>query len=374
MFLFRSATFLSLTLICAGVISSCVHADTIVLKNGKKFEGIIKNQNPSKVTIDIGLGTISFQRAQIDSIEHSKRESIRKNWSREYSTRGRFVPPGMKDLADQFSALEQGRNNAIKAKSENLSIQRERVEMFDEFNAIQNTITGLAAQFQAVVPQNNVARYNALVKRQNQLASRALLVQEKLQSDSDRAASNRKRISDYLNQLDTFKAEITRSRKALEPDQIADTQTMVFFAGIDERLDHYATEFQHIEVPHQGPADHLLVKVRVNDRLDGLFLLDTGATYVTLSRKLARNLGLGDSAQNNVPVSLANGQSIDAQAVILDSMQTGNARVNGVIAMILPESPFEGVDGLLGMSFLREFNIQLDPVNKKLVFQKFSPD
>jgi clan AA aspartic protease (TIGR02281 family) len=377
MFRTHSAALIYLVLLVTGLLPyASAHADTVVLKNGKKFEGIVTNDGPAKVTVNIGLGLISFNRDQVASIARSGNQAIEASWRREYFSRGKFVPEGLNDIAGKFAALESSRGAAIRAKDENRRIQRQRTELFDEINSIQAEISDLAATFQSFVPQSNVAKYNLLVQQQNRLASRAVQINDQLQKGNDQATANRQIISAYLKQLADFERELELKKSAAagpnqEPD---DGKTQAFFSGIETRIEKYSTEFQQIEVPHEGAQDHMLVKVRLNDRIDGLFLLDTGATYVTLSSAIARTLGLGLTAENNVAVSLANGSSVSAQPVILDSMQTGDARVTGVVAMILPQSPYEGVDGLLGMSFLREFTIQLDPSNNKLVLQKFSPN
>ncbi|MCI0655335.1 MAG: TIGR02281 family clan AA aspartic protease [Methylococcaceae bacterium] len=350
-------------------------ADTVVLKNGKKFEGIVKKETPAIVTVDIGLGTISFNRDQIAKVERSENQVIEENWQREFFSRGKFVPDGLHDFAEKFAALESSRNTAARVRGENSRIQRRRTELFNEINSIQNEISEIAAQFQSVVPEKNIQKYNSLVKHQNRLASRVVLINDKLQQDYDQSAANLEIISAYMEQLADFKNELAlKKTEAKDQVQDAGSKTAGFFSSIEQRIEQYSTEFQQIEVPHQGAQDHMLVTVRVNDRIDGLFLLDTGATYVTLSSEMARNLGLGLSGKSNISVSLANGSSVSAQPVILDSMQAGDAKVHGVIAMVFPESPHDGVDGLLGMSFLREFTIQMDPVNKKLVFQKFAPN
>lgn len=350
-------------------------ADTVVLKNGKKFEGIVKKETPAQVAINIGLGTISFHRNQVARVERSENRAIEESWQREYFNRPKFVPDGLHVFAEKFAALESSRVAAAEARAENARIQRRRTELFAEINKIQNDISEIAGQFQTTVPRINIKKYNALVKHQNRLASRSILINNELEQDYEKSAANLDTISTYRERLAGFKRDLAVKKSEVK-DQIQDPDSNVakFFSGIEQRIRQYSTEFQPIEVPHQGAQDHLLVTVRLNDRLDGVFLLDTGATYVTLSNEMAQNLGLGLTGKNNIAVSLANGSSVAAQPVILDSMQAGDARVNGVIAMVFPESPHEGVDGLLGMSFLREFIIQMDPANKKLVFQKFTPD
>lgn len=350
-------------------------ADTLVLKNGKKFEGIIKKESATEITINIGLGTVSFKRNQIATVTHSENQAVEKNWQRAYITRGKFVPDGLQDFAAKFYALESSRNIAAQAKVANTQIQRGRTQLFEEINTIQNKIAHIAVQFQSIVPEKNIRKYNALVKQQNRLASRAVIIKNTLQNNNEQANTNRETISTYVGQLDEFKKELAREESTAEERiQIPNGKTSLFFSSINQQIDQFSTEFQKIQVPHQGAQDHMLITVRLNDRIDGVFLLDTGATYVTLSHELAQNLNLGLSGKNKIAVSLANGSSVTAQPVILDSMQVGDARVDGVIAMVFPEAPHQGVDGLLGMSFLREFTIHLDPANKKLVFQKFAPN
>lgn len=371
----RNAFLIYPVLLLAGLLCPQAQADTVVLKNGKKFEGIVTKENSSEITINIGLGSISFKRDQIATVEHSEQQVIEENWQRELITRGRFVPHGLNDFADKFATLESLRNSAVLATTENAGIQRRKTELFNEINTIQDQITQIAIQFQAALPENNLQTYNNLVKQQNRLATRAMLLKNTIGKDDEKTSANRDAISAYMQQLDDFKKDLAvKKSPANRQDPEIDRRTLEFFSSLDQRIKKYSTEFQQIDVPHHGDRNHMLVSVRLNDRIDGTFLLDTGATYVTLSSEMAKNLGIGLSGKNNVTVSLANGSNVSAQAVILESMQTGNARVNGVIAMVFPEPPHPGVDGLLGMSFLREFTIQLDPVNKKLVFQQFSPN
>lgn len=82
------------------------------------------------------------------------------------------------------------------------------------------------------------------------------------------------------------------------------------------------------------------------------FLLDTGATAVSLSEKLASQLGL----KRGQPVKLltANG-SITGYSVTLDSVAIGDLERVGVAAYINPGMGAGEV--LLGMSYLRHFKL-----------------
>ncbi|WP_110655512.1 retropepsin-like aspartic protease family protein [Salinicola halimionae] len=83
-------------------------------------------------------------------------------------------------------------------------------------------------------------------------------------------------------------------------------------------------------------------------------LVDTGATYVSLSRSLARSLSLEPGRE--VTLSTANGR-VSGHLATLDSVRLGGLEAHRVAGSI-----HAGIDGdvvLLGMSFLDRFDIQI---------------
>ncbi len=351
---------------------AAVCADVVKLKNGKSFEGIIKKENSTEVTINIGLGTISIKKNQIASIERSESDNLTNQWQKQYFSKGKFVPNGLNDLADAFNTLESNRKLAAKAKTRNSLLQRRRSKLFKDLAGIKSEMAVIAQRLQQIVPTKNVDRYNNLVKRQNRLSSQSVILKTGLQDDSEEATTLRESIANYLQHLANFKIQL-KDEKQKYSNPPEDEQVAYFFTTIDQHIRDFSTEFHDIEVPHEGNQGHMILTVRLNDKIDGRFLLDTGATFVTLSHSMARQLQLEISPQSQVSVSLANGSQVKAQPVVLKSVQVGEAKVNGVSAMVFPEAPNDGVDGLLGMSFLREFMISMDPTHKKLIFQKFEP-
>jgi clan AA aspartic protease (TIGR02281 family) len=107
----------------------------------------------------------------------------------------------------------------------------------------------------------------------------------------------------------------------------------------------------------QRAGSSMGVMVRINDRLDVPFILDTGATDVVLPMWAARELGLaveGPGVRTS-PRSTANGQ-IDAPVVMLDSVQLGTAVVRNVGGLALKQMD----QGLLGLSFFNHFTYNID--------------
>jgi aspartyl protease family protein len=82
------------------------------------------------------------------------------------------------------------------------------------------------------------------------------------------------------------------------------------------------------------------------------FLLDTGATWVSIPEKIATHLKLVRGAP--MEVSTANGV-ITAYATWVDTVSLGNIQLHNIRASINPNAPDDDV--LLGMSFLKELEM-----------------
>ena len=95
-----------------------------------------------------------------------------------------------------------------------------------------------------------------------------------------------------------------------------------------------------------------------------VFILDTGATDISIPEKVARRLKL--KAGIKIPVYTANGQ-IDVYATILDRVSLGAIELHDVSANI---NPFmQGEEILLGMSFLRHLDFSQE--GDKLLIRQY---
>ena len=110
---------------------------------------------------------------------------------------------------------------------------------------------------------------------------------------------------------------------------------------------------------YAGQNGHFNITVLVNNTTDIDFMLDTGASVVSLTYKDAKKIGVDvDNLTFNIPSNTANGISWGAK-IMLDSMQIGPIMVHNIPARVSQENALD--ISLLGMSFLRElkqFNIQ----------------
>ena len=81
-------------------------------------------------------------------------------------------------------------------------------------------------------------------------------------------------------------------------------------------------------------------------------LVDTGATFVAMNEKTARQLGFtGNSLDFRYAVNTANGPA-PAANVVLDRVEIGSVRTQGVEAFVLKDDALSGT--LIGMSFLKK--------------------
>ena len=100
----------------------------------------------------------------------------------------------------------------------------------------------------------------------------------------------------------------------------------------------------------QNRGGHYIATGAIND-LPVVFLVDTGATDVAISGKVAERLGLEKGFR--VTVNTANGPT-SGWSTILDRVALGNIEMTAVPATIMPEL---GQEALLGMSFLKRLTL-----------------
>jgi clan AA aspartic protease (TIGR02281 family) len=123
-----------------------------------------------------------------------------------------------------------------------------------------------------------------------------------------------------------------------------------------------------VEAPLQASGNALYVNARLNgsDRTFRL-LLDTGATYSAINTATLLRLGLNDIfARGAPPIELetANGR-IFAPSFTLNSIDVNGAVVQQVPVVLLED--MGPLDGLLGLSFLQHFDVQIDQRDNKLL-------
>lgn len=122
-------------------------------------------------------------------------------------------------------------------------------------------------------------------------------------------------------------------------------------------------------IPLQRRGSLALLPARINGREAGSLILDTGASLVALNAAAAAALGIRSTGAARVRLTTANGV-IQAPLVILDEVEVGGTIALHVPAVIheFPGMPPDIV-GLLGMSFLDRFQVNLDITSGNLILE-----
>jgi clan AA aspartic protease (TIGR02281 family) len=122
----------------------------------------------------------------------------------------------------------------------------------------------------------------------------------------------------------------------------------------------YASGAARIAIP--GQANVHFLRVFVNSA-GGNFILDTGATFVAVTSQFASKARIDTEPGNQVIMKTVGGTAL-ADIGYAAKIAVGKAEASGVVVAVNRDSakPFgDRVDGLLGMSFLARFQLNISP-------------
>ena len=147
---------------------------------------------------------------------------------------------------------------------------------------------------------------------------------------------------------------------AFDPATRDNSQTQKIIADYEAKGNCTTSkEFQKESYPLRG-QNVVSVKVEINGAR-GLFILDTGATYVAMKSNFADRAKISLAGAGDITVATANGL-IKAKLTKADKVTLGKLTATNVPVAVQntdEKSYGAGVDGLLGMSFLSRFEVQM---------------
>ena len=149
---------------------------------------------------------------------------------------------------------------------------------------------------------------------------------------------------------------VERTLEESRPERVNTyTSTQPPAARAPSGADPFAGRTVHrIRVERAGTS--MIVGARVNNALTVPFVVDTGATDVSLPRWAAQQLGLDPSASGRTREYVTANGLIEESVVMLGSVDLGGARVENVPASISSTMDV----GLLGLSFFNHFTYHVD--------------
>ena len=115
----------------------------------------------------------------------------------------------------------------------------------------------------------------------------------------------------------------------------------------------------------------ILVDVTIDGNVETQLILDTGAALVVISPETAKKAGYlfrGASVRDSIDLMMADGSRTKGTPVTLGSVEVAGVKAEKVGAVIAERG--EAAYGLLGMSFLKNFNVRIDSENKELILKE----
>lgn len=133
-------------------------------------------------------------------------------------------------------------------------------------------------------------------------------------------------------------------------------------------------EPKHAEVLEEN--GQLIVDTVLNRKVHAALILDTGASCMILSKKVAEALGINlnqpVTKKDEVQLTVADGRRVKAKRYILDWVSVKGVEAENIEAAVMLEDvpDVKLKEGLLGMSFLSRFSFKIDSRAKKLILEK----
>ncbi len=364
--MFRSALFAALALAAAPAL----RADTVFLKNGNQMEGQVVREEPGQIELDIGYGTVWLQKDDIQRIKRAGAAGGKEaaELRRRRFESGREVPAGAEKLFELFHEVRVKREKAFDAKGARDESRREADGRETELPQLRQRYGAMMVQLRGVNPSYDPAGYNRLVGQINKTAAQIEAHQFSLGAGPQKSREAQAAIMDYLASYRKLREYLKGEGGAVLNG--AKSKAADFYAWMNEAAREMEGDFAKDTVASERRGNHLMVDALINGKVTARLMVDTGAGTTLLYREAADRLGVAQgSADPIVQVTTADGALVPAKMITLDSIAVGESKVEKSAAAVVNASG-QGFDGLLGMSFLSHFLVQVDAANGRLILEK----
>jgi clan AA aspartic protease (TIGR02281 family) len=343
--------------------------DEILLKSGGKINGIIAARENGSLTVDMGFGSTIIDTADIASIitsSDAERKQLQKQLKSSYSDNDGQSASSVKPFFQGLHELRALRTLAVSRKNDLSQLKK-------EIDSLEQAIRVQTGEYQSInadldnLEKKEIADQVRIVDKANRHNASLFYCQQLLE---EKRADYRNGNLALLNYTDSL-ARIDRAFAAFAQSYSA-KDGMAEINSIAAELNLLKGEFKTAAIDVTFiKGNNILVEVVINNSKKLFLIVDTGASQVVLSRKCAERLGLDWQSGIPVKVVLANGQQETGFQVMLKSVAVDKFKSNNVGAVIMKNPPGPGIDGLLGMSYLRNYLISIDGSNKKLMMKEF---
>ena len=124
-----------------------------------------------------------------------------------------------------------------------------------------------------------------------------------------------------------------------------------------------------VRIPFERDGNLLKLLVRLDDRIEAAFYMDTGASDVVIPQKVADQLGFDPAADVEMISAATAAGSIRLPVMTLRSLSLGGARIRSLRAVVNPNLEV----GLLGGAFFNRFADSVDTLAGVLILRPNDP-
>jgi len=358
-------------LVFFAVISECT-SDTVTLKNNQSIDGVIVEENESYVILNLGCGTVTLERADIDSITRSDRAANKlmlDDWRKEYLDA--FPAPTEADqvILEEFKDLRRQKGKVARKMAVKDDVVHQIHKLQRGLAQIQQERDEIGIGIKEANAKTDPVRYNELIVEFNSANSRLSKIINSIGDLQEEKDNINKELVGYISNMSTYTGRFEKVYRDVKKYE-SDPGRVDFYNGLKDKLKELASEITQKEVKFTDQGQGMVVTTHINNKHALRLLVDTGASMMTISRNAARKVGIDpDALKQEISLVLADGSTSKAKYVLLESVRVGNVEAKNVSAAVISDEPTLGIDGLLGMSFLGNFSFSMDTKNQRLIFQ-----
>jgi aspartyl protease family protein len=172
--------------------------------------------------------------------------------------------------------------------------------------------------------------------------------------------------------VDYARTRLSLLRPQLTASTASNQSIAMVAAGGPTATSVYRGSAAQFAVPLRNSRNALMVDATLSgsqNKATGVFIIDTGATYTSISQEMAEQLGLDLENCEKVHITTANGR-IEVPKVVIETLNVNGLEAHNVEATVIQVRHGSSFSGLLGLSFIRQFVLTIDPQGGQLIFQR----
>jgi clan AA aspartic protease (TIGR02281 family) len=270
------------------------------------------------------------------------------------------APRELEGTATDLSALDRLRDRAAAAARATQRARAALPGLQAKERALQAQLTAKEKELQEAHPRLWRNRYNALAAEVNNLRGQVRQAADAAAAVERAEKAEAAALDAYLARAQKFSQDFAARKEAFFKHR-ARADAADYLERMEKRAARHLSALQRERPPAERVGDHLVFRAYAGEQGPVRLLLDTGATYVVMNRAAATRLGLPTEGQST-RLRVGNGELLEGKKIIAPTLRIGGS-VAREVAVVVTAQPAaaDGLDGVLGMSFLKQFQMRLDP-------------